>query len=750
MKIWSTELKELENIHSSLKGYYADLEKEMERLISADDENMVLLYSRRCLEVIITDLCESELKRSRKTEPLKGIIDKLNQEEKVPSYIIASMHSLNSLSTFGAHPKEFDPEQVKPVLLNLTTVIRWYLKYKEEKDKAKAEAEAEAKAKAEAEAKEEYGVQGTGEKLQVSGYKAQGAGDREQGDAGGQKGITTEMEEKIKGYKETEHISNTWKKPTMIISGILIVVVVVYIVLDQFNLFRKDKFENIRDSSGKISIAVMPFENLTGDTTLNWFQKGISSLIINGLGNSSELTVLDDQTMYEAIDGMNQVYTAGISPSMAKEVAKKVKAETYISGSFQGREETYWVLVNLVNTESGEIIWTNKIEGNLKSSGYLDLADSLCNEIKNHLEIKALENVADYEFKEVYPKSAEAYRYFIEGMNSVLNMNYESGIRSLKKALEIDSTFTLASFYLTYAYNIFDQSQQYLWLEKAYRHKNRIPTKYQLWVDMWYACYFGKSAKDVSRYCDLLAESGINTRLLWSDLGVTYCDFTHEYEKAVKAFEKVMEINKERGTDWKFITFYDRFLQALHNVGNHEREEEIAEIGLNSIPSQSNWIYFRQAICALSRGDKVEANEVLTKYIAKHKELGTSEANLENYLGLIYEQANIMDDAEMHFRKLYEMDPQRPGRMHQLARFLTENDINVDEAMVLIQQALTIQPDNVVYLWAKGRCLYKQGKYEEALQIHYQVQEELSTPNVELDNQIAEVEQALANKNKSK
>jgi len=133
MPIWSAEIKELENINESLKEKLPDLEKELARLIKADDENIVLLYSRRCLEVIITDLCECELKRPRKTEPLKGIIDKLNKEEKVPQHIIASMHSLNSLSTFGAHPKDFDPEQVKPVLNNLATILKWYLKYKKYK-----------------------------------------------------------------------------------------------------------------------------------------------------------------------------------------------------------------------------------------------------------------------------------------------------------------------------------------------------------------------------------------------------------------------------------------------------------------------------------------------------------------------------------------------------------------------------------------------------------------------------------------
>jgi uncharacterized protein (TIGR02145 family) len=41
------------------------------------------------------------------------------------------MQSLNSMATFGTHPKDFDPEQVKPVLNNLAIIIRWYLKFKD-------------------------------------------------------------------------------------------------------------------------------------------------------------------------------------------------------------------------------------------------------------------------------------------------------------------------------------------------------------------------------------------------------------------------------------------------------------------------------------------------------------------------------------------------------------------------------------------------------------------------------------------
>jgi len=109
MSIWSAEIKELDRLNDSLTGKSPMLEKEMGLLLRTEDENVAMLYSRRCLEVIVTDLCETELKRPRKTEPLKGIIDKLNKDEKVPSYIITSMHGLNSLSTYGAHPKDVDP-----------------------------------------------------------------------------------------------------------------------------------------------------------------------------------------------------------------------------------------------------------------------------------------------------------------------------------------------------------------------------------------------------------------------------------------------------------------------------------------------------------------------------------------------------------------------------------------------------------------------------------------------------------------
>src|SRR4030042_2211839 len=191
MQIWSSEIKELESLYTSIKGRFPELEKDLEHLIKTDDENVALLYSRRCLEIIVTDLCESELKRQRKTEPLKGIIDKLRREEKVPSHIITSMDHLNSLSTYGTHPKEFDPEQVKPVLFNLTTILKWYLKYKDSRTISEAKPE----------------------------------------------GLKYESRESV-NIKETIHKPN--KRLILLLSGLLVVMAVV-VALFVFNLIGSDK-----------------------------------------------------------------------------------------------------------------------------------------------------------------------------------------------------------------------------------------------------------------------------------------------------------------------------------------------------------------------------------------------------------------------------------------------------------------------------------------------------------------------------
>ena len=103
------ELEEIKTIISQQNEIIETLGKELASLLQAPDDIVVLLYSRRCLETMISQLCVHSLKRDRGTEPLKGLIDKLYKENIIPAFIHTSMQNVNNISNYWAHPKEFNP-----------------------------------------------------------------------------------------------------------------------------------------------------------------------------------------------------------------------------------------------------------------------------------------------------------------------------------------------------------------------------------------------------------------------------------------------------------------------------------------------------------------------------------------------------------------------------------------------------------------------------------------------------------------
>jgi tetratricopeptide (TPR) repeat protein len=280
MPIWSAEIKELEKLYESFKGQLPSLGKELEQLIKTDDANVIMLYSRRCLEVIITDLCECELKRPRGTEPLKGIIDKLHKERKVPDHISTSMHGLNDLSTYGTHPKDFDPEQVKPVLNNLDIIIKWYLKYKDVRIDIKAK-------------------------------------------PGG------EISEDI---KSTENVKKSIMVPKKRLIGILSGLIVLIVIVITALLFTDIIGNGKQIKELEKSIAVLPFINETPVDSNKYFINGLMEEVLNNLQKIKDFRVLS-RTSTDQYKGSDR-------PTIT-EIAKKLGVSYIVEGSGQKYGNTY-------------------------------------------------------------------------------------------------------------------------------------------------------------------------------------------------------------------------------------------------------------------------------------------------------------------------------------------------------------------------------------------------------------------------
>ena len=394
MTIWTTEIKELEKLYESLKGHSPELEKELGHLIKTGDENVIMLYSRRCLEVIITDLCKCELQRPRKTEPLKGIIDKLHKEEKVPSHIISSMHGLNELSTYGTHPKDFDPEQVKPVLVNLDIIIKWYLKHKS-----------------------------TGLIPEV--------------------GSETEKS----SVKTTEIYAEAVRKPkknlVLILTSILLIIAVIVFP----KIFRSNTLENLRSSGERISVAVMPFQNMTKDTSWNVWQDGIQDMLITALSNSAgDLTVRQTKSISNLIQSKGLVNYASITPSFASTISQKLDANVFIYGSIKQAGSAVRVNAQLIDSETEEVFKSFQIEDSADEENIFHVVDSLSNMVRDFLIVSKLIKegnpaIIKFEATTIHP---EAFKFVISGNNAFFSKSdFPTAIKNYLQAITIDSNYSI-------------------------------------------------------------------------------------------------------------------------------------------------------------------------------------------------------------------------------------------------------------------------------------------------------------------
>jgi len=324
MTIWSAEIKDLKKLYYSVKGEHPRLDNELERLVKTDDENVVLVYARRCLEVIITDLSESELNRPRGTEPLKGIIDKLNKEEKVPGNIIVSMQNLNSFSTFGAHPKDFDPRQVKPVLLDLTTVLEWYLNYMKARESLEIETGA------------------------AKGKREESTGLRK---------ATVEPARRI-----------------IMIAGAVLAGAVIILSLIVFNIVGVGKQAGARSIE---SLIILPFSNYTGDEKLETLISGMHACLISDVKRLSGLRVINTTTSNVYRNASKSVH----------DIAEELKVDAAMEVSVLGIRDSILIQVSLINASmEEEILWIGDYKED--KSQILNLYNRITKQIADEVNIE--------------------------------------------------------------------------------------------------------------------------------------------------------------------------------------------------------------------------------------------------------------------------------------------------------------------------------------------------------------------------
>ncbi len=80
-----------------------------------------------------------------------------------------------------------------------------------------------------------------------------------------------------------------------------------------------------------------------------------------------------------------------------------------------------------------------------------------------------------------------------------------------------------------------------------------------------------------------------------------------------------------------------------------------------------------------------------------------------------HERQGNWEQAEADFRAALELNPGQPQVLNYLGYSLVEKQINLDEALEMIEQAVSASPDSGYIIDSLGWALYRLGRYEEAV-----------------------------------
>jgi tetratricopeptide (TPR) repeat protein len=538
-------------------------------------------------------------------------------------------------------------------------------------------------------------------------------------------GLTLEQENNIKN-KTQDHVSysilnyktgklkwNPLKKVKsriiyLIIFGSFIIIPGFIIYLKIFNI---NAFEKMSPSTEKISVGVMPFRNITNDTTKNIWQYLIQYNISSNLSGTEYLGIRQVEFINNLIKTKDHT---SLTTSDANTIAKILEIDVFIEGSFGQTGSIFRLDAQVIDTKTGTVLKPFRIDTHIMKEVDLNIIDSLSKMIRDFIVVSELQ-------KETSPtnlvygastNSYEAFRLYILGKNAFEKKDYPLARKYLSDALSADPNYFYASVLIIYSYantNFFIQAKELT--RDLYSRRNLLPLDQQIYLDYLYAHYFETPAEAI-KLLKQLVDIDNQVPNYYYLLGINYSSI-FQYDKAISGFEEALKIYDRWGSKPWWIENYTKLCDVLLKTGQLKKTKKILSKAETDFPDDPDLIYY-QIVLALSSGKKKAADNYLEKYQKVMKENSSREETISNSIAKMYYDAKNNDKAEEFFRRSLSLDPECLEYVFDLSRFLIETGRNINEGIELINEALVSDPENYNYLDCKGWGLYRQGKFKEA------------------------------------
>src|SRR5438876_3191926 len=184
----------------------------------------------------------------------------------------------------------------------------------------------------------------------------------------------------------------------------------------------------------KPSIAVLPFNNMSGDPEQEYFSDGITEDIITDLSNISGLFVV----------ARNTAFTYKGKPVKVQQVAQELGVRFILEGSVRKASSRVRVTGQLINGKDGGHVWAGRFDRDL--TDIFAIQDEITRAIVAQLKVKLLPQEKK-SIKQTPTDNVEAYTFYLRGRQFIERRSkayYQLARQMFAKAVELDPLYARA------------------------------------------------------------------------------------------------------------------------------------------------------------------------------------------------------------------------------------------------------------------------------------------------------------------
>jgi len=305
------------------------------------------------------------------------------------------------------------------------------------------------------------------------------------------------------------------------------------------------------------TVAVVGFENLTGETSYDYLKKAIPNLLITSLEQSRYLDVVSWERLNDLAGPKDRDVVAAADRDQWFETCRRAGVDAIVMGSFTKAENLFATDAKIYDVQSKNLLKSAGARGEGVGSILRTQIDELSRGVAEGVGLSARKAAAGkMPIAAVTTASMDAYEIFLKGQEAFERFYFDDARAALEKAVDKDPSFAVAYYYLARTYNnLADAPRASAALDQFKKLSRTNPGQGK--DALWIAALTAILDKDVQGYAknlQLIIKTDPQDKRAHADLGWFYKN-QRSYSEAVAEFEKALAIAPSFGYALNYLAY---------------------------------------------------------------------------------------------------------------------------------------------------------------------------------------------------